>query len=115
VLSMWLWMSVWLCEATDPSVMGGRSEQGAVQGLWTSQKPEITDSQSQTPQTFLYVVEVGALGAALSYPGPKRGGGGMLGVSHMGESLWSSLWLEHRKVYWWEVRGGSLRENLFHC
>ena len=58
-----------------------------------------------------------APGAASSAPGPKGGEGrgrGVLDGFHMGESLWSGLWLEHRKAFWQEVRHGSLGESLSH-
>jgi hypothetical protein len=32
----------------------------------------------------------------------------------MGESPWSSPWLEHRKAFWQKFRGGSLGESLSH-
>ena len=39
---------------------------------------------------------------------------GPLGGSHREKSPWSSLWLEHRKAFKWEVRGVSLGESLSH-
>ena len=49
----------WLCEATEPfgGGEGWVDGQGAVQGLWASQRPEITVSQSPTSQMLLYVEE----------------------------------------------------------
>ena len=35
--------------------------------------------------------------------------------SHMGKSPWSRPWLEHRKAFLWEIRHGSLEEDLLHC
>jgi hypothetical protein len=32
--------------------------------------------------------------------------------SHIGESPWSGLWLEHKKAFQWEVRSPSLGESL---
>ena len=43
----------------------------------------------------------------------RAGGEGMLGGSHMGESPWSGLWLEHRMAFWWEVICCTLGESLF--
>ena len=51
-------VGIWLCEATDPTRWGGGGGgQGAVQGLWASWRPEITDSKSQASQTQLDTVE----------------------------------------------------------
>ena len=44
-------VNIWLWEASEPSPPG--SGQGAVRGLWASQRPEITGSQSQASQTLL--------------------------------------------------------------
>jgi hypothetical protein len=38
----------------------------------------------------------------------------VLDSSHVGESPWSGLLLEHRKAFQWEVRHGSLGESLSH-
>lgn len=37
---------------------------------------------------------------------------GALCCSHVGENPWSSLWQEHMKAFWWEVRSSSLEEIL---
>jgi hypothetical protein len=38
----------------------------------------------------------------------------VLGGSHVGESPWFSLWLEHKKSFWWEVKRSLLGESLSH-
>ena len=96
----------------DPSSAGGG--QGAVLGT--------RFSDSGIPDTAGHFRKAenkwGAPGESLASLGAeeRRGQGekGALGGSHMGESPWSSLWLECRKAFWLEVRHGSLGESLFH-
>ena len=61
---------------------------------------------------------MGAPEAAQSSLGLKweraSGREGLLGGPHMGESPWSGPWLERRKAFRWEVKHGSLGENLSH-
>jgi hypothetical protein len=56
----------------------------------------------------------GTLGQPWERREEKAGRDGALGGSHAGESPWSSLWLECREAYQWEVRHGSLGESLSH-
>ena len=52
-LSTWPQVGFWLCEATEPfgGGEGWVDGQGAVQGLWASQRPEIAGSQSPASHT----------------------------------------------------------------
>jgi hypothetical protein len=52
--------------------------------------------------------------SALGRKGREGRGRGSAVWSPVGESLWSSLWLECRKAFQWEVRHGSLGESLSH-
>ena len=86
---------------------------GAAQGLWDLWRPEITNSQSWTSQTLLYVAE------DLRQSGGHRGSWIILGTEERRGQIEGECWvvptatrvfgplLEHRKAF-----GGRLDEAL---
>jgi hypothetical protein len=46
--------------------------------------------------------------------GEKGRGERALDGSHVSESPWSGLWLEHRMTFWWEVRHSSFGGSPSH-
>jgi hypothetical protein len=77
-------VAIWLCEATGPHSTGGG--QGAT-------------PNTRGPTSTLSAPEIWERGQR------EKG-------SHIGKSLKSGLWLEHRKAFWREIRHGSLGESL---